>query len=203
MSYLFFFQAEDGIRDYKVTGVQTCALPIYCRAPKALMVADRLLEPGRPKNPRSTDGRASVPTRPRRTAPVVLGRIDCASAHRRTVECTNIPDPNAGPQQRVQMDVDLGRGIDRYVDILIADQVLGNDGATNGRTAIAAIDVDSHTARGGGVEGVGKVSGNRVADDLVPAHVICRKPKRGSHVRVQSDASQSVMCERVPDDHVV
>src|SRR5256885_10932271 len=25
---LFFFQAEDGIRDYKVTGVQTCALPI-------------------------------------------------------------------------------------------------------------------------------------------------------------------------------
>src|SRR5256885_4290579 len=27
---IFFFQAEDGIRDYKVTGVQTCALPI-CR----------------------------------------------------------------------------------------------------------------------------------------------------------------------------
>src|ERR1039457_7401161 len=26
---LGFFQAEDGIRDYKVTGVQTCALPIY------------------------------------------------------------------------------------------------------------------------------------------------------------------------------
>src|SRR5256885_11972723 len=26
---LFFFQAEDGIRDYKVTGVQTCALPIW------------------------------------------------------------------------------------------------------------------------------------------------------------------------------
>src|SRR5256885_12118041 len=26
---LFFFQAEDGIRDYKVTGVQTCALPIF------------------------------------------------------------------------------------------------------------------------------------------------------------------------------
>src|SRR3954464_16105308 len=24
----FFFQAEDGIRDYRVTGVQTCALPI-------------------------------------------------------------------------------------------------------------------------------------------------------------------------------
>src|SRR5215467_15578685 len=28
-SNFFFFQAEDGIRDYKVTGVQTCALPIW------------------------------------------------------------------------------------------------------------------------------------------------------------------------------
>src|SRR2546430_7475239 len=27
--YCFFFQAEDGIRDLTVTGVQTCALPIY------------------------------------------------------------------------------------------------------------------------------------------------------------------------------
>src|SRR2546429_831068 len=26
----FFFQAEDGIRDVAVTGVQTCALPILC-----------------------------------------------------------------------------------------------------------------------------------------------------------------------------
>src|SRR5438046_8280228 len=28
--FVFFFQAEDGIRDWSVTGVQTCALPI-CR----------------------------------------------------------------------------------------------------------------------------------------------------------------------------
>src|SRR6267378_3976290 len=28
----FFFQAEDGIRDLYVTGVQTCALPICCRS---------------------------------------------------------------------------------------------------------------------------------------------------------------------------
>src|SRR2546429_1500732 len=27
--FYFFFQAEDGIRDVAVTGVQTCALPIY------------------------------------------------------------------------------------------------------------------------------------------------------------------------------
>src|SRR5688572_32226795 len=30
--FFFFFQAEDGIRDLTVTGVQTCALPISRRA---------------------------------------------------------------------------------------------------------------------------------------------------------------------------
>jgi len=176
---------------------------IRAARPKASVVSDWLLEPRRPKNPRGTDGRATVPTRTRRTSPVVLGPINCAGAYRGSVERTNIPDTDAAPQQSVQMDVDFGWGIDRYVDILIADHVLGNDRAKDRRTAIAAIDVDSHTPWGGGVEGVGKVSGNGITDDLIPTHVICREPKRGSHMRVQSDASQSVMRERVPDDHVV
>src|SRR5256885_10754354 len=39
--WLFFFQAEDGIRDYKVTGVQTCALPISTlRFPSPLIKPD-------------------------------------------------------------------------------------------------------------------------------------------------------------------
>src|SRR2546428_7734327 len=36
---LFFFQAEDGIRDLIVTGVQTCALPIYEFA-ESIVLAD-------------------------------------------------------------------------------------------------------------------------------------------------------------------
>src|SRR5947208_10383930 len=32
-SFFFFFQAEDGIRDDLVTGVQTCALPIWLKNP--------------------------------------------------------------------------------------------------------------------------------------------------------------------------
>ena len=40
----FFFQAEDGIRDYKVTGVQTCALPICL--PGAAGIAGRDGAPG-------------------------------------------------------------------------------------------------------------------------------------------------------------
>src|SRR3989454_7546109 len=39
---LFFFQAEDGIRDYKVTGVQTCALPIFADAVHVVPLAREL-----------------------------------------------------------------------------------------------------------------------------------------------------------------
>src|SRR5262249_59785063 len=34
--FFFFFQAEDGIRDWSVTGVQTCALPIWTSACQGL-----------------------------------------------------------------------------------------------------------------------------------------------------------------------
>src|SRR2546426_10226791 len=40
MSLIFFFQAEDGIRDYKVTGVQTCALPISVALGKRQQVVE-------------------------------------------------------------------------------------------------------------------------------------------------------------------
>src|SRR3989454_9325891 len=41
----FFFQAEDGIRDYKVTGVQTCALPILADlSPVGRLLADANVE---------------------------------------------------------------------------------------------------------------------------------------------------------------
>src|SRR5437016_11303144 len=35
----FFFQAEDGIRDWSVTGVQTCALPICAERIEIVLVA--------------------------------------------------------------------------------------------------------------------------------------------------------------------
>src|SRR5256885_6964619 len=73
----FFFQAEDGIRDYKVTGVQTCALPISIgHVPRAAMrsLEDRMqaveqrvrgaADAGRartaPENPMVTSMRAAV-----------------------------------------------------------------------------------------------------------------------------------------------
>src|SRR2546430_878071 len=56
--YFFFFQAEDGIRDLTVTGVQTCALPIWRHRGLAVLLLElahdvseidelRLVEPGK------------------------------------------------------------------------------------------------------------------------------------------------------------
>src|SRR5690606_40930426 len=41
-----FFQAEDGIRDFHVTGVQTCALPIYAAEPEQADDAARSFRAG-------------------------------------------------------------------------------------------------------------------------------------------------------------
>src|SRR2546427_2094977 len=40
IGFFFFFQAEDGIRDLTVTGVQTCALPISHRAPVSVALPE-------------------------------------------------------------------------------------------------------------------------------------------------------------------
>src|SRR3712207_7281797 len=40
---VFFFQAEDGIRDIGVTGVQTCALPI-CTTRRGLLVIEGVID---------------------------------------------------------------------------------------------------------------------------------------------------------------
>src|SRR2546430_11887976 len=40
LSFFFFFQAEDGIRDLTVTGVQTCALPILIAGHMDLLFTD-------------------------------------------------------------------------------------------------------------------------------------------------------------------
>src|SRR3712207_9547030 len=48
--FFFFFQAEDGIRDIGVTGVQTCALPISRSNSIAVTMPAAPLPPRRAKN---------------------------------------------------------------------------------------------------------------------------------------------------------
>src|SRR6266550_7306887 len=60
--FVFFFQAEDGIRDVAVTGVQTCALPI-CGLEVQLLVrlaGDRVFYDGRPGPRKPGPGRNGV-----------------------------------------------------------------------------------------------------------------------------------------------
>src|SRR6266511_1160217 len=47
---VFFFQAEDGIRVFRVTGVQTCALPIFRRCSHRLAGFHRCATGGRPRS---------------------------------------------------------------------------------------------------------------------------------------------------------
>src|SRR5258707_4229445 len=57
--YFFFFQAEDGIRDIGVTGVQTCALPIF---PKWRLVGSySYLQMDINKNANSQDPTPDIP----------------------------------------------------------------------------------------------------------------------------------------------
>src|SRR5690606_39454561 len=70
----FFFQAEDGIRDFHVTGVQTCALPIWRGQ------ADRLHGPG---------PRAIIP---------LLSRPDCLHGTAADTTRGEVPRPATGAE---------------------------------------------------------------------------------------------------------
>src|SRR6266446_8169814 len=66
MFFFFFFQAEDGIRDYKVTGVQTCALPICSARGTAASSWRRIMQQNemiRPLPRRRARGIARLPER--------------------------------------------------------------------------------------------------------------------------------------------
>src|SRR6266536_2528869 len=83
--YLFFFQAEDGIRDPLVTGVQTCALPISS-----------------PPLPAPRGGTASEATphcsrwsasnlRPRSTSSILEAERQCSLVGKLTIQGSNSP----------------------------------------------------------------------------------------------------------------
>src|SRR6478752_8718567 len=80
--FFFFFQAEDGIRDVAVTGVQTCALPIYAPAVEWPNPSDRVTRSGNRAACTTLPGPAEAcpPSRSRRgsvavpTSPLVVER---------------------------------------------------------------------------------------------------------------------------------
>src|SRR2546426_1776892 len=111
----FFFQAEDGIRDYKVTGVQTCALPI------SLLEELALVEPVAPHDVTEArgvgEGDRDDPVAGARGAGelVALGRHDL-DIERQAPEVTESEAPERGPPAHEEVLVDgigeeaVGRG---------------------------------------------------------------------------------------------
>src|SRR3712207_7387495 len=81
--FFFFFQAEDGIRDIGVTGVQTCALPISDagRRPRASVRGGR---PAARRADRAEEGAAPARRRARlREDPVLITPCELRSEERR------------------------------------------------------------------------------------------------------------------------
>src|SRR2546430_10450501 len=83
---VFFFQAEDGIRDLTVTGVQTCALPIfgYQYSPEiftdteldfALEVCEGVMDVWQPEEGREII--LNLPATVERSTPSKIGRASC------------------------------------------------------------------------------------------------------------------------------
>src|SRR5690606_40013426 len=87
----FFFQAEDGIRDFHVTGVQTCALPISPthRAPSA--------SEGFPRRPHTT----KPLTGPALPAPGSQSPLTAKPPRTPGTPCTRPPPRSRSEERRV------------------------------------------------------------------------------------------------------
>src|SRR5205809_5165549 len=79
--FFFFFQAEDGIRDVAVTGVQTCALPISYRTPPPERPIPRAPPPRRSRSAVGASQSVQMPAGVVRRVAQLLG--DARSEERR------------------------------------------------------------------------------------------------------------------------
>src|SRR6266511_6364796 len=92
--FFFFFQAEDGIRDFHVTGVQTCALPISGTAPGACFAG--------PLSPRPPPFAPPAPQRiapPCSSASQLLWRRPTSRARASSATTPRLPDADRRRQQ--------------------------------------------------------------------------------------------------------
>src|SRR5205823_7467826 len=99
MLICLFFQAEDGIRDKLVTGVQTCALPILLPGPAGSAPRD---SPTPPRNPRAA--RARPPRGRARAAPRGNRR---AARWRRSCSRDRSEERRVGKEMRFLLHVEV------------------------------------------------------------------------------------------------
>src|SRR6202035_5528084 len=102
--------------------------------PIVVIVDDATMKPRSEEKIGSARRCASLPDWARSAFPVILSRVDVASAWC-GVKSANIGDADMSAQQIVEMRVHRAERIDRNIHILVADHVLRNDRAPNRRTA--------------------------------------------------------------------
>src|SRR5690606_40367896 len=107
--FFFFCQAEDGIRDFHVTGVQTCALPIYSGPPRAARAGEK--------------GKAGAA--PRAAAPA--GTAGPRRAPRRWPGARRRLRPKSFPGRKDRKSVVEGKSVDRGGRRLNMSQITGDE----------------------------------------------------------------------------
>src|SRR6267378_6094555 len=176
MFFFFFFQAEDGIRDLYVTGVQTCALPISGRRPRTSCARQASRgRAGQPPRPHGRFGRA--PTRRRRGG----GRVaDSAGRYGERSSGAGLVEPKTPPLKCRGMVATAacrtvprpGRGTSRAQGVLIRMPSRLADLQRSTQRASTSVSRGPGAAGGwGGDHGTGKVVVERPARLLGTTHL--------------------------------
>src|SRR5256886_7706589 len=146
--WFFFFQAEDGIRDLTVTGVQTCALPICVAAGSHTVVLSGIA------------GNCSVTGGTSRTVTVPAGGSVTASF---AVSCTALPGNLTVTTTTAGLSLDLD-GYTATVDGTTSQTV-----SNNGSVTFNGLSAGSHTVVLSGVAANCSVNGGTSQTVTVPA----------------------------------
>src|SRR5256885_16252431 len=179
MMYVFFLQAEDGIRDYKVTGVQTCALPIFRPAVPFGIAVARQFQPW---------------VQLQRLAFLGIGLLSCAGRWRRSRarsgllqrECVFLALGRLRmlPEIAVVITVDAGHGMVLRVHAHAhLSQVVGQDGGNGPECGVVLQPVP----RGGVLE---QVTG--LVDPVVAVHALW--PQRSEEHTSELQSPCNLVC---------
>src|SRR5688500_13684943 len=136
----FFFQADDGIRDYKVTGVQTCALPISAAA--------QTTDPETPPDP--TVEAQEQPADPEAGSAQTDDAVQTAAgADQATTETETIVVP--GLRRSLRSAQNIKRNSEQIVDAIVAEDIgkLPDVAVSDTAARIPGVQVE----RGGGEAG--------------------------------------------------
>src|SRR5690606_29916777 len=140
-AFFFFFQAEDGIRDFHVTGVQTCALPISGQGRAGLLVA-RLRDVARER--------------------ILLDRLDGRAGLLQRLDLVGKLAASGGQHRRAEACRDRGSAF--HVGILLASRHRRGPGPASGDSDGGSASSGSGSS-GSGSSGSGSDASGRSGSD--------------------------------------